>query len=128
MVTKQAETDLPFGDGPVMDMVVPRSLEALTRAELIAFARSVIDLNRRLVRGWNATLKSCHEINATITELLEQGECLEAADAAEEVAAEQASETAAAAGKDEDVACWDAHEQPPADEDAARWHALDYTP
>jgi hypothetical protein len=97
MVTKQDETDPPFGDGPVVDIIAPRSLESLTRVELIAFARSVIGLNRRLVRGWNATLKSCQEMDAAITEMLEEGARLEAADAAEEVAAEQGSETSAAA-------------------------------
>lgn len=105
--------DLPFGDGPVLDVVPPRNLEALTRAELLSYTRSMISLNHRLVRGWNVSLRAHEEMNRTIGELLEETNLLEARSTEEEAAAEQASEESAAAGLpdslrtiDPDVAGW----------------------
>lgn len=95
----QSEIDA-LADTPLLQRAaVPSDLEYMSVPDLITFTRSLADLNHVLVDNLNALVKTSESFAASVGSIVAmQVELVERLEADEQAAAEQASETAAAAG------------------------------
>lgn len=94
----QSEIDA-LADTPLLQRAaVPPDLEYMSVPDLITFTRSLADLNHVLVDNLNALVKTSESFAASVGSIVAmQVELVERLEADEQAAAEQASETAAAA-------------------------------